>query len=785
MIPTFLTSSLVNQGFYAVCLRLWGIVSFAPCHAGTKAATLVRVLVQNTNPKSSLGLNPQQERAVRHVCGPALVLAGAGAGKTRVLTERAVQLVMNQHASIDQILAVTFTNRAAREMRTRVLQRLKTLTDCQHLEEQLWFTTFHSMCVKILRTHARAIGFEPHFVIYDEGDQLGLIKKCLASLNIDSKHYPPKAFKGRISNLKMQNVGLEEAAGSRIGDKTLQVYRMYEQELRRANAMDFNDLLIKTYELFVSSEQVLAVYQEKFKFIMVDEYQDTNQIQYMLTQILAQKHKNLFVVGDEDQSIYSWRGANIQNILNFEQDFPGALIVKLEQNYRSTKNIIQAASSMIRNNKSRKDKALFSKNPNGSLIQVRQCPNEFHEARFVARTLEHLVASKQTSWHNCAVFYRTNAQSRVLEEEFSNNGIAYTLIGGMKFYARKEVKDMLSYLRLCLNPHDDVAFRRVVNAPLRGLGKGTLEKLERAALDYSCSLYTAALQLIRSNALGGRIEHKLYGFISIFEKSEKTYQSLNQLYVDLLDSTAYVAGLKKENTEESRSRVNNLEELQSAIEQFEKTYTGNTPLQAFLEKVSLASEPTDTNMESDAVVFMTLHLSKGLEFDNVFIVGNEEGLFPSFQSTGEEEAVEEERRLFYVGMTRAKKNLFISYVSERSLWGRRQHLPISRFVSEIPPQYISANVALRGRGQRPLQGEIESRERVADFFANGKSGSKHAPTLGGSLKPGKWVSHPHFGNGQIKSIEGSGPFSKIKIEFSGHFTKSFVLQHANLQVLER
>ena len=750
-------------------------------------------------------LNPPQKAAVETVNGPLLILAGAGSGKTRVLTQRMAYLISQGYASPDEILCVTFTNKAAREMEHRIY---KTLSDLGHIvQSQLWVSTFHSFCVRVLREHLTLLDYKPYFSIYDSSDQLSQIKKVMAQLNINDKMFPAKNFQSRISSSKMLGLSpadLKKQKQFLADQKTLEVYEQYEFEMKKSNALDFDDLLLKTYEIFRMYPDILTMYQNKFKYIMVDEYQDTNHIQYLLVQMLSKAHRNLCVVGDEDQSIYSWRGADISNILDFEKDFPEAGIVKLEENYRSTKTIVTAATTLIKNNTQRKDKTLFTSNKDGELITVREERNEYDEARYVAKNINQLISQGRATPEDCAIFYRTNAQSRVLEEQLRQNSIPYRIVGGMRFYDRMEIKDMISYMKLTLNLDDDIAFKRVINTPARGIGKTTVEKLEEIAFQNKISLFKAAQSAVDTKEFNAGTTSKIRRFLELIENlfSQHRLASLPDFYHLVLDQTQYLQQLKKDDSPEAQARIENLEELDNAIAQFVKERGNEATLQSYLEEMALVSDLDSMNESQNAVTMMTLHISKGLEFPFVFIVGLEENLFPSGRVTDEEgkEDVEEERRLAYVGMTRAREKLFLTYCRTRKVWGQDQMNQPSRFLQEIDKHLLQFETSVEaprffakyaGTGSsRPQSGwDSDSRgfesQRFSeddDDMGNGgwgdlASSSKKAA----EYTPGMKVKHPTFGLGSIYATEGSGDDLKVSVMFRDQTIKKFVVKYARLE----
>lgn len=756
------------------------------------------------------GLNPPQREAVMAVEGPLLILAGAGSGKTRVLTHRMVNIIAQGVASPDEILCVTFTNKAAREMESRIYKLLSEIGI--PVQSQLWISTFHSFCVRILRQRLTLLDYKPFFTIYDSSDQLGQIKKVMAALNINDKTFPAKSFQSRISSAKMAALSpdeIEKSYGRPLMDpKSLQVYRRYEEEMKKSNALDFDDLLLKTYDLFRMYPAVLQEYREKFRSVMVDEYQDTNRIQYLLVQMLAKEHRNLCVVGDEDQSIYSWRGADIRNILDFEKDFPEAKVVKLEENYRSTKNIVTAATSVIRNNTQRKDKTLFTSNNEGELIQVQEEKSEYDEARYVAKNIESLMNSGEGSWNDFAVFYRTNAQSRVLEEQFRTNGIPYKIVGGVRFYERMEIKDILSYMKLSLNPADDMALKRIINVPTRGIGKTTVDRLEEMANDRKLTLFAAAEAAVNERAFNAGTCGKIRRFLDLLIDLQTTAKqfSLQEFYHIVLDRTEYLKALKAEDTAEAEARVENLEEFDNAIEQFMRERNEEGSLQTFLEEMALVSDQDSLDEQVNSVTMMTLHISKGLEFPNVFIVGLEENLFPSSRAGAEgesEDDIEEERRLAYVGMTRARQRLYLTYARSRRVWGQEQSNPPSRFIKEIPKELMVFKSSYERTGFMTRYGSMnyspsEEFERISPRAAAGieknsrRSGDfeyqefpeYEAERSSDGFRKGMKVRHPTFGTGSVYSTEGQGDQLKVSVMFADSTIKKFVVKYARLEKID-
>lgn len=742
-------------------------------------------------------LNPSQKKAVETLDGPVLILAGAGSGKTRVLTCRMANLIAHGVAAPNEILCVTFTNKAAKEMEHR---SFKILSDIGvPVTRDLWVNTFHSFCVRILRQHIDLLHYKKPFTIYDSGDQLAQIKRVVAALNINDKMFPPKNFQSRISHAKMLGLTADilrsgpNSYSVKLDPKSLDVYERYEEEMKRANALDFDDLLLKTLELFKMYPALLEQYQNKFKYIMVDEYQDTNHIQYLLVQMLAKSHRNLCVVGDEDQSIYSWRGADITNILNFEKDFPNAVIVKLEENYRSSGTIVTAATKLIRNNSQRKEKTLFTSNPEGDLIQIREERNEYDEARYVAKTIQSLISSGENNLNDYAIFYRTNAQSRVLEEQLRAIALPYRLIGGIRFYERAEVKDMLGYLRLSINFSDDIALKRIINAPARGIGKTTVEQLESAANERKVSIFAATQALVLEKFFNAGTTSKLRRFLDLIEDLHNQQASfkLSEFYSIALEKTEYVTRLKKEDTPEAEARIENLEELDNAINQFEKERGDDASLSNYLEEMTLASDLDQADTHStQAITMMTMHISKGLEYPYVFIVGCEENLFPSRRGDEDNpDDIEEERRLAYVGITRAREKLWLTHTKIRRIWGQEQMNPPSRFLREIPKELTLFSTAATGI-QTPrfastygkTYDEIDQRNSYSERQDYDETSQvERLVTKSSGYDKGQRVRHPTFGLGSIFASEGSGDDLKISILFQDSTIKKFVAKYARLE----
>lgn len=626
-------------------------------------------------------LNEQQKEAVTTTEGPLLILAGAGSGKTRVLTHRIAYLIKEKKVSPSNILAITFTNKAAEEMKTRVENLLGYVGD-------LWVSTFHSACVRILRRDIDKLGYDRNFVIFDTTDQKALVQECLKELDLSEKQYPIKMVLNAISSAKDKMVYPDDYIDF-FGDtyrnrKIKEIYKLYQHKLKKINALDFDDIIIKTIELFKENPEILEFYQRKFRYIMVDEYQDTNTPQYYFVNLLAQRHRNLCVVGDDDQSIYGWRGADVRNILNFEKDYPEAKVIKLEQNYRSTKIILEAANHVIDNNVYRKKKSLWTQNKEGEKIVLCELENEKEEAEFVIQEIIKLKERENRSFKDFAILYRTNAQSRPFEEALMKVKVPYKVVGALRFYDRKEIKDILAYLRLIVNPYDDISFKRIVNVPRRGIGPATIEALEKVAREKDTSLFFAIEDLKNARNKGSLLQFKQF-ILDLIDK--KDAMSVSDLIKYILEQTGYIEELKREESEEAEGRIENLNEFLNAAYEFEES-SEDKSLEAFLAGITLISDIDMAGDIGESVVLMTLHSAKGLEFPVVFMVGMEEGLFPSYSSFEDDHELEEERRLCYVGITRSKERLYLTYARQRNLYGRSQYNSYSRFISEIPERLI-------------------------------------------------------------------------------------------------
>ncbi len=751
------------------------------------------------------GLNPAQRDAAAHTEGPLLILAGAGSGKTRVITVRMAHLVMSGQASPDQVLGVTFTNKAAEEMRQRVEDLVG--DDCRHM----WLSTFHSLCARILRREAPHIGLTRDFVIYDSSDQLAVVKQALRSADVDEKMLTPRAALSRISQAKnkLESPADMKSSGWNLRDAQIaKVYETYLRVLREAGALDFDDLLLKTVELVETKEHVREAYARKFKYILVDEYQDTNRPQYILIRRLADHHRNLCVVGDPDQSIYKWRGADLRNILDFEADFPEATVVKLEQNYRSTQVILDAASAVISRNRNRKDKRLWTDKLGGEPIVYVRAGDEIEEADYITKAIRESRALDSRT--TVAVLYRTNAQSRAIEDALMREGIAYRIIGGVRFYERKEIKDLLAYLRLVMNPHDDVSFRRVVNVPTRGIGKTVIEALEAVNLDVdeqlTTPLFAVGLQPITSSRsmwarlLAGlekrevptRALTALRGFRDLIAglTTECASASVSIALGLVMDRTGYLKDLREERSEEAEARIENLMELVSAAREYE-TRESDPSLGGFVDRLSLLSEADEAQGKKDAHVWMmTMHAAKGLEFPVVIVAGLEEGLFPHSRSTEDEEELEEERRLCYVGLTRARERLILTSAARRRVFGDYQSTEPSRFLDEIPPDLIRRIEPVVAPSWNSTR--YETRNPYARKFGQSNKTKQVEPTpfasyenedqsSGSGLRPGKRVRHKQFGVGSIIAVEDEGDDMRVTVKFNAVGTKKLLARYANLE----
>ena len=759
-------------------------------------------------------LNEPQRQAVMATDGPLLILAGAGSGKTRVLTHRTAYLIEECGVNPYNIMAITFTNKAAGEMRERIDQMVG------YGSESIWVCTFHSTCVRILRRYIDRLGFGTNFTIYDSDDQKTLMKDICKRLEIDTKMYKEKMFLSAISSAKDELIDPIEfetrAAGDYVKRKQTQVYREYQQALKQNNALDFDDLIMKTVELFKLDKEVLASYQDRFRYIMVDEYQDTNTAQFELIRLLALKYQNLCVVGDDDQSIYKFRGANIYNILNFEHHFPDATVIKLEQNYRSTQNILDAANAVIANNQGRKEKRLWTDNGAGDKITFEQLDTAAEEADFVARDIARRVRKGEYQYKDCAILYRTNAQSRLFEERFITANIPYKIFGGVNFYARKEVKDLLAYLKTIDNGQDDLAVRRIINIPKRGIGAASINKVALYAQEQEISFYDALCVAEQVPGLG-KAAAKIRPFVLFIQsmKAKAKLLSVTDLLQEVIETTGYVRELEAEGTDEAEARIENIDELISKAVDYAEGEEAPT-LNGFLENVALVADIDSFDENSDYVVLMTLHSAKGLEFPNVYLAGLEDGLFPSYMSITSDNSqaeIEEERRLAYVGITRAKKNLTITSARVRMVRGQTQYGKVSRFVREIPPELLSGKIYEPKTKEEPIEQSTFQKARKAFRTVPSYGGSGYGKevgegygstfhsskatkpvytkvenqrdfgSVGGALsyQVGDRVRHIKFGDGEVMAIVSGGRDYEVTVDFDKVGTKKMFASFAKLK----
>lgn len=719
-------------------------------------------------------LNKEQQEAVKQTEGPLLIMAGAGSGKTRVLTHRIAYLIDEKDVAPRNILAITFTNKAAREMKDRVAQLVGPES------HYMWVSTFHSMCVRILRRDIERIGYSKNFSIIDSSDQLSVMKQILKNLNIDPKQYDPRAMLAQISNRKNELITPEQAtdtANNYYEKQVAEIYHAYQKTLRKNHVLDFDDLIMETIHLFKRVPEVLTYYQHRFQYIHVDEYQDTNHAQYYLIKQLAGRFQNLCVVGDSDQSIYRWRGADITNILSFEKDYPSAKTIFLEQNYRSTKSILDAANHVINHNTGRKPKKLWTDNDDGKNITYYQAGTEREEAYYITEKIQDLVREGTYSLDDIAILYRTNAQSRAVEDTLLKANMAYQMVGGLKFYDRKEIKDIIAYLRLITNPADDISFERIVNVPKRGIGAASIEKLRTYALMQDLSLFDAILEVEATN-VPKRAANALMNFRLMMDNfiNQQEFLSATDMVETVLEQTEYEEALKNEKSIEAQTRLENIEEFKTVTTDFEKTSEEDTSLVAFLTDLALIADidsmDDDEEAEDEAkVTLMTLHSAKGLEFPVVFLIGLEEGIFPHSRSMMDEEEMEEERRLAYVGITRAEQELFLTHAQMRTLYGRTNMNPISRFISEIPAEL--------------LDGMQEEKEPVfAQMLKNNRSKSNRSSQSSQSAPPrqkaekitttgaenamwnvGDKAKHNKWGIGTIVKVTGEGEDMEVDVAF--------------------
>lgn len=736
-----------------------------------------------------IGMNDKQAEAVQTTDGPLLIMAGAGSGKTRVLTHRIAYLIDEKYVNPWNILAITFTNKAAREMRERAIALNPATQDTL-------IATFHSMCVRILRREADYIGYNRNFTIVDPGEQRTLMKRIIKQLNLDTKKWNERSILGTISNAKndlLDEIAYEKQAGDMYTQVIAKCYKAYQEELRRSEAMDFDDLIMMTLRLFDQNKDVLAYYQQRYQYIHVDEYQDTNHAQYQLVKLLASRFKNICVVGDADQSIYGWRGADMQNILDFEKDYPQAKVVLLEENYRSTKKILQAANNVINHNKNRRPKKLWTQNDEGEQIVYHRANNEQEEAVFVASTIDNIVREQGKNFKDFAVLYRTNAQSRTIEEALLKSNIPYTMVGGTKFYSRKEIRDVIAYLNILANTSDNISFERIVNEPKRGVGPGTLEKIRSFAYEQNMSLLDASSNVMMS-PLKGKAAQAVWDLANLILTLRSKLDSLTvtEITENLLDKTGYLEALQVQNTLESQARIENIEEFLSVTKNFDDNpeitvegETGLDRLSRFLNDLALIADTDDSATETAEVTLMTLHAAKGLEFPVVFLIGMEEGVFPLSRAIEDADELEEERRLAYVGITRAEQILFLTNANTRTLFGKTSYNRPTRFIREIDDELIQHQGLARpvnssfgvkyskeqptqfGHGmslQQALQArKSNSQPQVTAQLQALNANNSHET----SWEIGDVATHKKWGDGTVLEVSGSGKTQELKINFPG------------------
>lgn len=736
------------------------------------------------------GLNPQQAEAVINTEGPMLIMAGAGSGKTKVLTCRVANL-LQKGVRPYRILAITFTNKAAAEMRERVNNMSGPAA------KDVWLFTFHAFCARFLRMEIDKLpGYGGNFAIYDTADSQNLIKQILKEMNLDDKRFQPSGILSRISNAKnalQDAAAFARQAGDFYEQKVADIYSRYEQKLQLNNALDFDDLLMLSIKLLQENKEVREKYQDRFDYLLVDEYQDTNHAQYLLTKFLAAKHRNICVVGDADQSIYGWRGADIQNILDFEKDYPDAKVIKLEQNYRSTQIILDAANAVIENNTGRKPKNLWTENKSGADIIYFQAVDERDEARFVIEQLQNLQRTENKKLGDMAILYRTNTQSRIFEEMLIKSGISYNMVGGLKFYERKEIKDIIAYLRVIFNPADSLSLLRIINVPKRGIGDASLAKIQAYAAANNVSLFEAVSNAAAIDGLSSRFVSKLDDLAGIiFELMNLASEAPVEDLIDrVLRDTGYLEELENERTPQAQSRIDNLHELISVAQEFAASEEENN-LENFLAHVALVSDIDDTELGEDAITLMTLHSSKGLEFPVVFLVGMEEGLFPHARTLMDETEIEEERRLCYVGITRAKEKLFLSSTKMRTIYGNTVTYPPSRFLQEIPARLVKTIKrqerfsALENFKQVSEKYSARPQKPASTFNPHSFMPQKPAAAAGGTgthFNTGDRVSHSKWGEGMVVSVKDSPDGQEVKVAFAGAGVRSLLTKYAVLKKL--
>ena len=736
------------------------------------------------------GLNEPQQRAVACLQGPLLIVAGAGSGKTRVLTFRIANL-LEHGVPPYRILAITFTNKAAREMRERVDALIGDAA------QDVWLSTFHSFCARFLRMELEHYGrYAKNFVIYDAADSKGLIRECLKELNIDEKHTAPGAVQAHISDAKnrlLDVAAFTAQATDFFAEQVAKIYALYQSKLQENNALDFDDLLMLTVELLTKNEELRTKYQKKFQYILVDEYQDTNGAQYAITKLLAAEHRNICVVGDADQSIYGWRGADMRNIMNFEKDYPEATVILLEQNYRSTKNILAAANAVIENNLTRKKKELWTDNPTGDRITIYEGATEKNEASYIVREVERLHTMFHVKYGDIAVLYRTNAQSRNIEEAFYATGVPYAMVGSVRFYDRREIKDIIAYLRVIYNPRDTLSLLRIINVPRRGLGPTSIARMMETAEEYRISLFeviTDAQLLSMIPKLSGKVKLALEEFAAMVFTfmGQLGTRPIHEIVEDVIETSGYAAALEEEKKEDNRDRLENLREFISVAKNFDDgAAEGENGLADFLAQIALISDVDQTEQSDGTVTLMTFHAAKGLEFPAVFMAGMEEGLFPHSRTLLDDTEIEEERRTCYVGITRAERRLYLTYARQRTIYGRTEMSRPSRFLAEIPEELVEhKEAAFFGgtdlRAPSNIWGERSTRTERKRYMPppqhTAADGSVIRPDASAAFQAGDAVRHSKWGDGRIVAISGSGEDAELSIAFPGEGIKKFVQKYA-------
>ena len=768
------------------------------------------------------GLNNKQKEAVLQTEGPCLVIAGAGSGKTKVLTHKIAYLIAEKNIAPWNILAITFTNKAANEMKERIEKLVGDVA------KDIWMGTFHSICVRILRKYIDRIGFDSSFLIFDTTDQRTLVKECLKALNIDDKMFTDRSVLAEISNAKNEMLEPNAYSVKYASDfrkaKIGEIYALYQKRLKENNAIDFDDIINYTIKILTENPDALEYYTEKFKYVLVDEYQDTNKAQFTLVTILASRYGNITVVGDNDQGIYSFRGADISNILNFEKDFPGTKIIKLEQNYRCTGNILKAANAVIKNNETKYDKKLWTENDEGNLPCIYQGDDEYDEARYIVEQINHLKTEEYFKYSDYAILYRMNSQSRAIEDILLREDIPYKVIGGLKFYERKEIKDTIAYLRLIANTSDNISLKRIINEPKRGIGKTSLDNIEEISYQAGISMY----EVIKHAEQYGlnRVFANSREFIDLIEemRSKKDELEISELIKQVLNKSGYTKALELENTVEAESRLQNIEELLTVAMEFEEEFAENS-LNEFLESITLSSDIDNLEESDETVTLMTLHSAKGLEFPVVFLVGMEEGIFPGYKSIGEPKELEEERRLFYVGITRAKEYLYLTCAKRRTIFGSTSYNAISRFVKEIPEDLLDGYNELESKREETFEdsnygwaygtnfaGKVKTYKfeeasnnyaaaslstgkaqkventtgftfRTAESFLNSLNKPKQEVDIS-QYKAGQRIYHKKFGEGTINSVEQEGEDAKVDISFDKAGHKRLMAKYAGLEIID-